>query len=149
MGQLASHHPILCPLSDVFVQSQTPSCTTRSRRSSSSVRLPFALGVYRLRAPAHHSTCLSDISATVSYANGNTRQEGTTRTEEELPFFNDLLMTPLVKEGMATADQDILMSFAFDVSDRPEPFRSFRRPERASPDPFSACLRRPLTTVRS
>jgi hypothetical protein len=44
-----------------------------------------------------------DISATVEYAADNKRAEGTTKTEEELGFFNDILITPLIVKGQAPA----------------------------------------------
>lgn len=59
----------------------------------------------------------TDMSATISYGSGNARQEGSTRTDAELMAFDDLNMVPLEAIRMATADQDIPLSFAFDTFD--------------------------------
>jgi iron transport multicopper oxidase len=58
-----------------------------------------------------------DISATVEYAADNKRAEGTTKTEEELGFFNDILITPLIVKGQAPADASLPMKFEFDTFD--------------------------------
>ncbi|KAL7413963.1 Cupredoxin [Mrakia frigida] len=57
------------------------------------------------------------ISATISYAESNERTEGTTLDVESLPFFDDMLMSPVEVVAQAPSDVEIDMTFAFDTFD--------------------------------
>lgn len=80
-----------------------------------SISLPLLTRVFRLNSPS--SFFCSAIAATISYSDSNTRKEPTTLVTEDLPFFNDLLMSPLAVSAQAPADVSLDMTFAFDTYD--------------------------------